>query len=414
MPTPTTGESRASPSPRYSEETGSFARGLPVRHCWLTADDQPDPICGLEVLSFRARCGAVAIAAEGIGGVETLPHFRRQGHIGTLLNRVLPGMAERVDLAFVSDGIESLYEKFGFVTALGEGHLIVPVRSVERMAASGADVSGAGTRAATPADLPAVTALYNAVHADRPGTHERPPGWDRLIPHETWRPGSEALVLARDDTILGYAVVVGRAFGDSVASLTVDEMAAVDLPAARRLLIDLSDRAWRLRVGEFRVNEPSDGVVGIATRETGCSYRQKNPGTGGMMARILNRARLVEALEPELRRRHSWPAPIEADDGRLEGQRRRDHGSFALPEAMLSGSLARSTYDAAFDALRDGRLLPDDRALVRLLLGHWSLREARAHGTTIPDRFRAVSETWFPGGGGPVLPTPYAHRLDRY
>jgi hypothetical protein len=93
---------------------------------------------------------------------------------------------------------------------------------------------------------------------------------------------------------------------------------------------------------------------------------------------------LVRKLEPELRRRAA---------GRLSDD---------------------MVYDAAFSALRRGDLLPDDKALIRLLLGHWSTDDAFAHGVSIPERYRDHCAAWFPGGGTPSLPTPYAHRLDRY
>ncbi len=86
------------------------------------------------MLSLRQRFGAIAVASEGIGGVETLPQFRQRGYMSKVLSKALAGMAKRVAVAFVSDGIEDLYEKFGFVNCLAEAHLSVPVRNVERMA----------------------------------------------------------------------------------------------------------------------------------------------------------------------------------------------------------------------------------------------------------------------------------------
>src|SRR5215510_999329 len=94
---------------KYTEDTSRIEQSRLVRDCCLWQAGVAEPISGLNVLSFRQRFGAVAVPAEGIGGVETVPAFRRQGHIRTLLTKVVAGMAKRVPVAFVSDGIEGLY-----------------------------------------------------------------------------------------------------------------------------------------------------------------------------------------------------------------------------------------------------------------------------------------------------------------
>ncbi|MEU0030872.1 GNAT family N-acetyltransferase [Streptomyces sp. NPDC006335] len=366
----------------YAEVADQEVRSLRTRLCRLRTGDG-EPVAELEAVSFRLRFGAVAVAAEGIGGVETQPGFRRQGHMSRLLRRALDGMAQRVDVAFVSEAIEGLYEKFGFVGALAEGSLVVPVRAVE--SATGADlktdVPGIGDGSA--ADLPAMIRLYNTAHARRPWTLERQRDWNRLVPPATWKPGSRTLVLRAGDTTAGYAVLEGRAFGDPVGSVTVDELAAEDATAARLLLVALARLCWQRRLAEFTVREPADSLVGRVARGMGCVYRQRFPSSGGMMAAVLNRPALVTRLEPELRRRAVGRGPD-------------------------------PFHDTVFGALRRGNLVPDNRVLVRLLLGHWSAEDADTHGMPVPARHRDLFTAWFPGGGTPVLPTPYAHRLDRY
>ncbi|MEU3842198.1 GNAT family N-acetyltransferase [Streptomyces sp. NPDC028635] len=367
----------------YSEVAEQDVRSLRTRFCRLRTGGG-EPVAELEAVSFRLRFGAVAVAAEGIGGVETQPGFRRQGHMSRLLRRALDGMAQRVDVAFVSEAIEGLYEKFGFAGALAEGSLVVPVRAVESATGADleADVPGVGDGSA--ADLPAMIRLYNTAHARRPWTLERQAGWNRLLPATTWKPGSRTLVLRAGGTTAGYAVLEGRAFGDPLGTVTVEELVAEDATAARLLLVALARLCWQRRLAEFTVREPADSLVGRVARGMGCAYRQSFPPSGGMMAAVLNRAALVTRLEPELRRRAAigrGPDPL---------------------------------HDTAFAALLHGDLVPDDRALVRLLLGHWSAEDADAHGMPVPARHRDVCTAWFPGGGTPALPTPYAHRLDRY
>jgi hypothetical protein len=69
---------------------------------------------------------------------------------------------------------------------------------------------------------------------------------------------------------------------------------------------------------------------------------------------------------------------------------------------------------AAFEALRRGEAIPDSGVLLRLLVGHWSLADARALGHEIASQFERLFALWFPGGGTPNLPLPYAHVLDGY
>ena len=97
------------------------------------------------------------------------------------------------------------------------------------------------------------------------------------------------------------------------------------------------------------------------------------------MGGIFQRARLLAALEPELRRR-------------------------------LGMTAAAAQHDATFPLLERGDLVPDDQALLNLLLGYWSAAD-------LPEQagpHAAVLAGWFPGGGTPALPQPYAHELDRY
>ena len=66
---------------RYTEEKRRNEPGPPVRDCSLWQAGVDRPVSDLNLMSFRQRFGAVSIPAEGIGGVETLPEFRRRGYV---------------------------------------------------------------------------------------------------------------------------------------------------------------------------------------------------------------------------------------------------------------------------------------------------------------------------------------------
>jgi hypothetical protein len=367
----------------YIEEISHAEHSYPARDCWLRLAGVAEPISGLNLLAFRQRFGAVSVPAEGIGGVETVPAFRRQGHIRTLLTKVIEGMAKRVPVAFVSDGIEGMYEKFGFVNCLVEAYLALRVRHVERLAGGDSEGSMSRVRSFMPADLPDMVALYNQAHARRTWTHERHAGWNHLFVTETWKPGSEVLIFERDRRVAGYAILREQQFGHVISQFVVDELAAGDIEAARALLAEIAARCWSLRLGDFWVREPLDSAVGRAAQQLGCEYHQTFLPTGGMMGAILDRRQLLTLIEPELRRR-------------------------------LPGDDLQVQHTAAFDALKRGELIVDDRDLLRLLIGYWSAADARARGIVIPARYERLAEVWFPSAGSNLLPLPYAHTLDRY
>lgn len=368
------------PGLRYSEESPQLVKSVPVRYCYLWRDGLDHPVSELELLSFNQRFGAVAVPAEGIGGVETLPEFRRQGYMRRLIQKALEGAARRVNVVFVSEAIEGVYEKYGFANCLADAHLSLPVRHVELGLGESAAVPG--IRAYRPDDLPQMINLYNETHAHRPWTHERQDSWNRLIEQQTWSPGSEVLVFEAEGKIKGYAILEGQRFG-KIKPPVVDELAARDVTAVRALLAAVVAWCWQLRLSEFVVHEPFDSLVGREARRLGCQYHQHYPASGGMMGAVIHRQPLLAALEPELRRR--------ADYDELAGE-----------------------HSAAFEALQQAELVPDHPTLLRLLLGYWSMADAQAAGTSIPARYERICSAWFPGGGTRLLPAPYAHKLDRY
>jgi GNAT superfamily N-acetyltransferase len=377
------------PGLRYTEEFSRIVRSFPVGDYMLWKEGIEEPISGLNVLYFRQRLGAIAVPSAGIGGVETLPPFRRQGYARMLLTRAIESIARRVPIVYISEAIEGLYEKHGFVNCLSEAYLEIQIRNVERLAGSTTDHVRSLNLAHLPATLPAMVGLYNKAHAMRPWTHERQSGWNRLHETQTWQVGSEAIVAERGGRLVGYAILREEPFGWTQSPFVAHELTARDVKAAHALLVEVAARCWKLRLPSFRVREPLDSAVGRAAKQLGCRVHQTYPPSGGMMGAILDRRQLLSLLEPELRRR-------------------------------AAGIDLGTEQAAAFDALCRGEALPDNGVLLRLLVGHWSPGDAAAFsnagtpGTEVPVPFERVFEAWFPGGGTRQLPLPYSHVLDRY
>ncbi len=386
-------EETLEPGLRYTEEVALKPGAPPTddvrrpqRDCKLWAEGVDEPVSGLEIFSFQKRFGAIALPSEGIGGVNTDPKHRQRGYIRKLLTRVRQSMASRADVGFVSEAIEGLYEKFGFVNCLTEGHFVLPLRFVDRLHA-GPLQGGRSLRPFTPDDLPAMAALYNEIHAQRPWTHVRPSSWNQLRAPRTWEPGSAVILLADGAVLAGYAIVTERRFGVVHSPYIIHELAARDAAAAQALLAEAASICADQGATEMWLREPLDSTAGRVARGLGGEYRLRFPATGGMMGGIFHRAALLGALEPELRRRLGAAAPT-------------------------------ADHDAAFALLEQGELIPDDQTLLRLLLGYWSADDAAATAATDlgdpAERYTAVLAAWFPGGGAPSLPQAYAHHLDRY
>jgi GNAT superfamily N-acetyltransferase len=376
---------------RYDERlTVEPGRGS-CRTCSLWAPGAADPVSTLRIRSLRQRFGAVIVAAEGVGGVQTPHEHRGRGYGTRLVEHAIAGARERVATMFLF-GIQKMYSKLGFATCLADTTLSMQVRNAEAAEASPGDERSSFV----PDDLPALVRLFNEEHRVRPWTAVRGEyPFVRLTASHPWRPAPDVIVIRREGTPRAYAVVSGTTYGRPLREMAVVEAAAVDASAARSLLAAVARTCWEWRIGSFTLEEPADGSVGTEARRLGCEVRQTWVPDGEGMGLILDRAKLIAALEGELARRERCAEtgqPINAADG-----------------LSLSGSAPMGT----FEALLAADLVPDDGWLIQLLLGFRSWHEAEHAGLETPAEHRRTLLRWFPGTA-PYLPAGHAHRLDRY
>lgn len=395
---------------RYTEARTESRFGEAIRKCALWQDGVEEPVSSLMLFPLRQRFGSAAVAVEGFGGVETPPPHRGKGNIRRLLEHTLAHLRDRVAAAFLF-GVEELYNRFGLVTCLEERSLTMWVRRTAALPES----HSAKLRVATPDELPFIVELYNRAHSHRPWTIERDPArWNRIPLYETWTPGSTIYTLEEIPGVPGarerrpaprieaYAVFRDTTFGNPRRRFSIEEICAADLGAARRILAAVGRRAGAEHLDRFTVYEPEDSFVGMAARDAGCEISHRTQPTGGGMGIILDRARLLDALQDELRRRQ-------------ETALRR--GATGDGPARTAGNESTSEHPEerhVLDMLKSGELIRDDRDLLRLLVGYWSLADLDARGEGPPKRVRGLLEAWFPGTGACGLPIPYAHPLDRY
>ena len=364
---------------RYTEERGETKLSFPRRRCALWSGEHPEPVSRLGLLTLELRFGATALTVEGYEGVSTPPEHRRRGYMARLLRRSLASARRRVSVVCLF-GIDDFYPRYGFVTCVADSELRIELNDARRLGGAGDEaVRGGGS-----ADLPAMCALYNRVHATRPWTVARGPAWDRVPREGAWQPGSEVHLVERDGTLQGYVVLRAGLFGWRSRRFELREIVARDTATAALLLAYALDRARQLNYDRITVHEPPDSTVAQVARRVGCEQVNRYWASGGGMGRIVHRGRFVDAIATELARR-----------------------------AHAAG-VAESVAAPALAALRDGTLVPDDGDLVRLVVGYQRLDEVAAERQGGADPERAVAAAWFPGGGGAVLPVPFAHHLDHY
>ncbi|MDE0445613.1 MAG: GNAT family N-acetyltransferase [Spirochaetaceae bacterium] len=364
---------------RYTEEWVAPKRSFPSRRCALWAGDGDEPASTLVLLGMQVRFGALAVPVEGYAAVNTAPEQRRRGYMERLFRRSLRSAGARVSVVCLY-GIADFYPRYGFVTCQRGAEWRVSLYDTRRLPA----VTEGTLRTGTLSDLPAMRALYNDVHGRRPWTVARADDWDRLPRARPWRPGAEICLAARGDALTGYAVIREEAFGWRRDHLQLDEVVARDLDTARLLLAEAARRARQLDYERIVFHEPSDSAVAHAARAIGCEVVYRHYAAGGGMAALLDRARFLDELRPELARRAAAARVSEAAQ---------------LP---------------ALAALRGGVLLPGDGDLLQLAFGYERFDQVPEERRGSDPGLWEVAQAWFPGGGTRVLEEPFAHLLDDY
>jgi GNAT superfamily N-acetyltransferase len=386
---------------RYAEQLSIEPSRGPCRTCSLWAPGAGDPVSRLRIWSLSQRFGAIAVDVEGIGGVQTPSEHRGRGYGTRLVERAVAGSRDRVAVVFLF-GIQRLYSKLGFATCLADTVLSMGVRNAEAAEASPGDERSHFT----PDDLPSLLGLFNEEHRLRPWTAVR--GKDllvRLTESHPWRPSPDVIVIRREGRPCAYAVVSGTTYGRPLREMSVIEAAASDAGAARSLLAAVARSCWEWRIGSFTIEEPADGTVGTQARFLGCEVRQVWVPDGEGMGLILDRAKLLAALEGELARR-----ALCAETGKVVAT--LDTASDGATGAV-GGTTMSSPAAQTFKALSSGALIRDNRWLIQLLLGFRSWHEAERAGLESPEEHRRTLQRWFPGVS-PYLPAGHSHRLDRY
>jgi predicted acetyltransferase len=275
----------------------------------------------LWIVPFTLCIGAARVRMDGIGGVGTDDAHRRRGYSRRVLEATVGHMqagagAPPPAALSMLYGIRDFYPKFGYATA-GPDHDV----RLRRISSDVALPTGWTARPIRREDLPAVRGLYERNTALAVGANARKEDshpWKRLaeLADGTGHEGDACRVVA-DPTgrIVAYAWR-GTGFwstdmmqGHAPEALVLAEVMA-DGPAAADAVL-ATCRAWA--VDESRTREkplrevilsmPPEGPVAAAAMRQDATFRRDCSACGSSMARVLDVARLLDALRPELARR---------------------------------------------------------------------------------------------------------------
>ena len=125
-------------------------------------------------------------------------------------------------------------------------------------------------------------------------------------------------------------------------------------------------------------------VVGVTSVFGAATYWRRYAAAGGGMGVVLDRPRFVQSISAELDRR------------------------------LLAANLDQASSAAARADLGAARLIPDDGDLLQLVMGYRRCADLDAAQLGAGGAAARAAWAWFPGGGTPVLPLPFAHQLDHY
>jgi predicted acetyltransferase len=356
----------------------------------------------LYITPFRIRLGQAVLQVDGIGDVWTEEAHRKRGYARQLMEGAVQRMRAGTSALSLLYGIDDFYPKFGYAFAGAEQVVVL-----DELARSAPPPACWQVRPATPADLPAIQALYDRTVADVAcATLREPagPSWSG----RAWRKLAEAM--ARQDAVRCRVVVapdghiaamcwydtevwfVSANQGWYPETMAFAEVLAESLPAAEVVLSVC--RTWALEEGTRRerpvrtvtLPSPHQSAIGRAAAFQDAELTRRHHRVGGFMARTLDPQRLLTQLLPELRQR------LRATDVRFDTLRFvTDEGDVTLRlgagEAVIGTPADQATATV---------VLPQAQ-LAQLALGAFPPEDLLAQLDTPPDHATAMLlKTLFP------------------
>ena len=268
----------------------------------------------LSIIPFTLQIGTATVRMDGIGGVGTDAKHRNRGYSRRVLEAAVAHMRCGDGALSMLYGIRDFYSKFGFATA-GPDYLVI-LHELER---DNVLPTGWSVRDFVASDLPAIQALYAHGAAQSVGTAVRPAKggvvWSHLAGEaEGDEPDACRVVEGPDRTVHGYVwrarwcwYVKHKLETDFREALVLGEVAADGPIAADAVLA--ACRQWAQAEGAHRKVKqivlafPPEGALSAAAMRQDARFVQNYSASGDSMARVLDVARLLRSLAPELHAR---------------------------------------------------------------------------------------------------------------
>jgi predicted acetyltransferase len=263
----------------------------------LVVEDQV--VSWLYVIDYPMRVGSAVVRMAGIGGVESKPEHRMQGHMRRLFDDTVRYMTEQGYDVSMLFGIPNFYTKFGYAVCLPSSQVTIQTRDAE---SAQAGAPPCAVRPLEPADLPKVIDLYNRNNAARTCSLVRSAEYFTSFAKGSWW-GQPAQALVLEDhggRFLGYAVWDKA---DDRVTVTEAEIQPGDERCYTAVLFEFARQAIDKRCGSITLHLPVDHPFAEYVQRFGCEWTIRHPRHGDAMMRILNQASLFHKLEPELVRR---------------------------------------------------------------------------------------------------------------
>jgi predicted acetyltransferase len=256
----------------------------PENYWLLLLGDQV--IGATQIFTFPIRIGIATLQIGGIGGVCTLPAFRRQGFNEALLNHCLVQMRQlNLDLSLLG-GIPDYYHRFGYAVVMPTYQLKIPSRLLLDFTPTHP------IRPFTPEDLPGLKRLFEQEFFGLPGVHARTSEFWRY--HFKLNP---AIYVAEtpEKQLAGYLWLETR------KEIWIKEAAAENGAVAESLLHFVAQQAQPRFQPEITGDlHPEQPFIRFLQPRCDISITTQHRSNGGWMARMINLAPTFQKLAPEL------------------------------------------------------------------------------------------------------------------
>lgn len=258
-----------------------------------------DKAARLMVIDLKQRIGGAVLSVGGIAGVNTEPKYRLRGYARHMLSYAVKWMTHQGYHMSGLFGIPNFYTRFGYVTALPEYELKIPVRQAEAIKAS------LPTRPMEVADTSRLLEIYDQTLALESGAIQRDPQkWRGFLKGPGWGRIPAVEVVTEKRVPVGYMVY--DRYSDDI---DIGEIAALSLEGYRSLLARAAALAAERR-GQLILKVPPTHPVARLARLVGCTVKITYPKDRDGMWRVLNQDAVVATLQPVWQKR--WRAAADS------------------------------------------------------------------------------------------------------